>query len=154
MWGSQQKYWHNWEALWIWFQTTAIKSMSQKKQIVHIFGFPVHIKVIFEIAVIILVHGQASFLSSHSTSEHLNDKANITSQKVRNTFTVGTAIPPLSSDRKWKHENVGPGYTLGQLKLIDITWSIYLTAAKYTFFSRAQNIHQIRARVQTQTGLF
>lgn len=71
-----------------------------KKWIVHIFGFPVHIKLIFDIAVIILVHGQASYISSHSTSEHLNDKANITSPKVRNTFTVGTAIPPLSSDRK------------------------------------------------------
>ena len=70
-----------------------------KKWIVHIFGFSVHKKVIFEIESSSWCMEKPS-ISSHSTSEHLNDKANITRPKVRNTVTVGTAIPPLSSDRK------------------------------------------------------
>ena len=124
-----------------------------KKWIIHIFGFPVHIKVILQIAIITPVHRQASYTSSHSTSEHLNDKANITRPKVRNTVTVGTTIPHFHQTEN-QHGITGPSYTLEQLDLIDITWPIYPSAVKYTFFSRAQNSHQIRAHVRTQTGLF
>ena len=153
MWGSQLKYWQNWEALWIWFQTTAIKSMSRKSGLYTFSASQCTKRLYLRLQSSSWCMEKPS-ISSHSTSEHLNDKANITRPKVRNTVTVGTAIPPLSSDRKWKHKNIGPSYTLQQLNLIDMTWSIYPSAAKYTFFSRAQNIHQIRARVQTQTGFF
>lgn len=125
-----------------------------KKRIVPFPSFPVHIKIIFEIAVIILVHRQASYISSHPTSRSPKEKANITRPKVRNTVTQWGLQYPHFHQTENQHGNAGLSYTLEQLSLIDITWPIFPSAAKYTFFSELTNTHQIRAHVRTQPGLF
>ena len=107
-----------------------------KKRIVHVFGFPVHIKIIFEIAVIILVHRQASYISSHPTSDHLKRKQTLPDRKWETQSQWGLQCPHFHQTET-QHGNAGLSCTLEQLSLIDITWPIYPSAAKYTFFSGA-----------------
>ena len=100
-----------------------------------------------------LVHKISLLYEFSLTSEHLNNKVKIVS-KVRNIIIVGTAILPLSSDRKptWKC------WSQLHIRTVELYGHNQINLSKsrkiYILLKTTENIHQITSHVRTQAGLF